>query len=39
MPVKLGEEYAVSWDTARGIILDKPSVIEGLNIEDVIYGR
>jgi spermidine/putrescine transport system ATP-binding protein len=39
MPVKLGEEYAVSWDTARGIILDKPSVIEGLNIEDAIYGR
>jgi spermidine/putrescine transport system ATP-binding protein len=39
MPVKLGEEYAVSWNTARGIILDKPSVIEGLNIEDVIYGR
>jgi len=39
MPVKIGEEYAVSWDTVRGIILDKPSVIEGLNIEDVIYGR
>lgn len=38
MPVKLGEEYIVSWDTTKGIILDKPSVIGGLNIEDVIYG-
>jgi len=39
MPVKLGEEYNLSWDTFRGVILDRPSMIEGLNIEDVIYGR
>jgi len=36
---KLGETYWLGWDTQEASIIDRPSMIEGLNIEDVIYGR
>lgn len=36
---KLGDEVTLGWPSEKGIILDKPSVIPGLNIEEVIYGK
>ena len=36
---KLGDEVTLGWPPNKGIILDKPSVIPGLNIEEVIYGK
>lgn len=36
---KLGEKYTIGWSKRDASILERPSMIEGLNIEDVIYGR
>lgn len=36
---KLGERYTIGWSRRDASILERPSMIEGLNIEDVIYGR
>lgn len=35
----LGDKVNVGWFSDKGIILDKPSVIPGINIEEVIYGK
>lgn len=37
--VKLGEHYTLGWKAEKGSILERACMIEGLNIEDVIYGR
>ena len=36
---KMGEKYVIAWSRRDASILERPSMIEGLNIEDVIYGR
>lgn len=40
-PIKLalGNEYFLCWNAVDGSILERPCMVEGLNIEDVIYGR
>jgi len=37
--LKLEKEYTLCWDSGNTVLLEKPSVIEGLNIEEVIYGK
>jgi ABC-type Fe3+/spermidine/putrescine transport system ATPase subunit len=37
--LRLGNEYALGWHSSDTVLLEKPSVIEGLNIEEVIYGK
>ncbi len=37
--LQLDNEYTVGWRSTDSILLEKPSVIEGLNIEEVIYGK
>jgi len=37
--LRLGETYTIGWRSEDAILLEKPSVIEGLNIEEVIYGK
>ena len=37
--LQLDNEYTISWRSTDSILLEKPSVIEGLNIEEVIYGK
>lgn len=37
--LKLGEEYSLGWNSGNVVLLESPSVIEGLNIEEVIYGK
>lgn len=37
--LKLGERYVVGWRSNDVVLLEKPSVIEGLDIEEVIYGK
>jgi ABC-type Fe3+/spermidine/putrescine transport system ATPase subunit len=37
--LKLEKEYTLCWDPGNSVLLEKPSVIEGLNIEEVIYGK
>ncbi|MFQ6080642.1 MAG: ABC transporter ATP-binding protein [Candidatus Bathyarchaeia archaeon] len=37
--LRLAETYTVGWHPEDAILLEKPSVIEGLNIEEVIYGK
>lgn len=37
--LKLGEEYLIGWMSNVATLLEKPSVIEGLDIEEVIYGK
>jgi len=37
--LKLGESYTIGWNPADAKLIEKPSVIEGLNIEEVIYGK
>ena len=37
--LKLGKEYSLGWDSNNAVLLERPSVIEGLNIEEVIYGK
>jgi ABC-type Fe3+/spermidine/putrescine transport system ATPase subunit len=37
--MKFGKEYTLGWDSSKVVLLEKPSVIEGLNIEEVIYGK
>ena len=37
--VKIGEKYQLGWSSEDAILIEKPSVIEGLDIEAVIYGR
>ncbi len=34
-----GREGVVGWRAQDAILIEKPSVIEGLNIEEVIYGK
>jgi ABC-type Fe3+/spermidine/putrescine transport system ATPase subunit len=34
-----GGESVVGWHAKDAILIEKPSVIEGLNIEEVIYGK
>ncbi len=35
----VGEKYILGWSSEDAILLKKPSVIEGLDIESVIYGK
>lgn len=37
--LKLEKEYTLCWNPENSVLLEKPSVIEGLNIEEVIYGK
>lgn len=37
--VKVGERYQLGWGADDAILIKKPSVIEGLDVEEVIYGR
>jgi len=37
--LKLGESYVIGWNPADAKLIEKPSVVEGLNIEEVIYGK
>ena len=37
--LQLDNEYTIGWRSRDSILLKKPSVIEGLNIEEVIYGK
>jgi ABC-type Fe3+/spermidine/putrescine transport system ATPase subunit len=37
--LKYDKEYDLCWNPADCLLLEKPSVIEGLNIEEVIYGK
>jgi len=37
--LQLNSEYTIGWRSSDSILLEKPSVIEGLNIEEVIYGK
>ncbi len=37
--LQLDNEYTIGWRSSDSILLKKPSVIEGLNIEEVIYGK
>jgi ABC-type Fe3+/spermidine/putrescine transport system ATPase subunit len=37
--LQLDSEYTIGWRSSDSILLEKPSVIEGLNIEEVIYGK
>jgi len=39
MECKLGETYTLCWETEDGNILEKPCMIEGIDIEEVIYGK
>jgi hypothetical protein len=34
-----GGESTVGWRARDAMLIEKPSVIEGLNIEEVIYGK
>jgi hypothetical protein len=34
-----GGESVAGWRAQDAILIEKPSVIEGLNIEEVIYGK
>jgi ABC-type Fe3+/spermidine/putrescine transport system ATPase subunit len=34
-----GEALTLGWHAGDAILIEKPSVIEGLNIEEVIYGK
>jgi hypothetical protein len=34
-----GGESTLGWHARDAILIEKPSVIEGLNIEEVIYGK
>ncbi|MEM3627128.1 MAG: ABC transporter ATP-binding protein [Candidatus Bathyarchaeia archaeon] len=37
--LKLDKEYSLGWRSSDTVLLEKPSMIEGLNIEEVIYGK
>jgi len=37
--LRIGKEYSLGWNSNNAALLEKPSVIEGLNIEEVIYGK
>lgn len=37
--VKVGEKYQLGWSVDDAVLIRKPSVIEGLDIETVIYGK
>jgi ABC-type Fe3+/spermidine/putrescine transport system ATPase subunit len=37
--LKLEKEYSLGWSSTDAVLLEKPSMIEGLNIEEVIYGK
>jgi ABC-type Fe3+/spermidine/putrescine transport system ATPase subunit len=37
--IKVGKKYTLGWNTSDAVLLEKPSVIEGLDIEAVIYGK
>jgi spermidine/putrescine transport system ATP-binding protein len=37
--LKLGKKYAIGWRSNDVALLEKPSVIEGLDVEEVIYGK
>ena len=39
--IKLGldKKYLIGWRSGESMLIEKPSVIEGLNIEEVIYGK
>lgn len=36
---KIGEKYWLSWNASDARIIIKPSVVEGVDVEDLIYGR
>lgn len=37
--LRLDRKYLIGWRSDESMLIEKPSVIEGLNIEDVIYGK
>lgn len=37
--LRLDKEYLIGWLSGDSMLIEKPSVIEGLNIEEVIYGK
>ncbi len=37
--LKLDKTYTIGWHSEDAMILEKPSIIKGLNIEEVIYGK
>lgn len=37
--LKLDKQYTIGWNPGDAVLLEKPSVIEGLDIEEVIYGK
>jgi len=39
MNLKIDKEYSLGWRSRDVVLLEKPSVIEDLNVEEVIYGK
>ena len=39
MNLKIDKEYSLGWRSHDVVLLEKPSVIEDLNVEEVIYGK
>jgi len=37
--LRFDRKYLIGWRSDESMLIEKPSVIEGLNIEDVIYGK
>lgn len=37
--LRLDRKYLIGWRSDESMLIEKPSVIEGLNIEEVIYGK
>ena len=37
--LRLDRKYLIGWSSDESMLIEKPSVIEGLNIEEVIYGK
>lgn len=37
--LKLGEKYLIGWDPKDVRLIEKPSVVKGIDIEQVIYGK
>jgi hypothetical protein len=36
---KIGEDVLLGWDAKNGVFLERVSMVEGLDIEKIIYGR
>jgi len=37
--LRLDKKYMIGWSSDESMLIERPSVIEGLNIEEVIYGK